>query len=210
MAPSLPPALVALAHPKDVLAGTLLFLQDEAADRCYFLEVGEVALRRIGRGGDEIEVARIEPGEWFGEAVMFAGQGFPVQATVVKASRVWEFRRRALGGALDPGVSGFFLGLLAQKCLGLNRRIQELTVMDARERVARYLLRLCPGGGCGGTGCRLSLPKKKVEIARELAMAPETLSRTLGQLEKDGFLVLTGTQVAVASCGRLRALAEAE
>jgi CRP-like cAMP-binding protein len=209
----LPPGLVGLARPRDVAPGSLLFLQGDPADRCYYLEAGEVALRKLARSGDEVEVGRIGPGDWFGEAVMFAGRGYPVSAHIVRPSRVLAVSRADIVGSSEPGVSGYFLGLLAQKCLGLNRRIEELTVMDARERVARYLLRLCPtsgGGVCAGSGCRLTLPHKKVDIARQLAMAPETLSRTLSLLERDGLLVGEGTRVAVASCAGLRAIAEDE
>jgi len=211
---TLPPALVGLGRRREVPQGTLLFLQDEPAERCFFLEIGEVALRRVSRSGDEVEVARIEPGEWFGEALLFAGRGYPVQATVVRLSRFLEFRRGAILSSLNPEVSVFFLSLLARKCLALNHRIQELTVMDARERVARFLLGLCPGraDGCPGgrQGCHFPLPKKKVEIALELGMAPETLSRALGQMEKDGYLKVAGSQVEVPSCGRLKSLIQAE
>lgn len=208
---SIPAALVPLSHHRDVSQGTLLFLQDEPADRCFFLEAGEVALRRVSRSGDEVEVARIEPGEWFGEAVLFAGRGFPVQAVVVRPSVVREFRRTTILSSLNPEVSQFFLGLLAQKCLGLNRRIEELTVMDARERLARFLLEHCPGGGRSPgaqDACQFPLPKKKVEIAMELGMAPETLSRALGQMEREGYLKVTGSQVEIPSCPRLQGLIE--
>ena len=207
---TLPPALVGLGHRRDATLGTLLFLQDDPADKCFYLEAGEIALRRVSRSGEEVEVARIEPGEWFGEAILFAGRGYPVQAVVVRPSRVLEFRRATILSSLDPEVSLFFLSLLARKCLALNHRIEELTVMGARERVARFLLGQCPGleAGCpGGLGaCRFPLPKKKVEIAMELGMAPETLSRALGQMERDGYLRVTGSQVEVPSCERLKNL----
>ena len=206
MSMPLPPALVPLARRREASQGTLLFLQDEPADRCYYLETGEVALRRVSRSGDEVEVARIEPGEWFGEAVLFAGRGFPVQATVVRPSGLLEFRRNTILSSLNPEVSQFFLTLLAQKCLGLNRRIEELTVMDARERVARFLLGLGPGTETGS----FPLPKKKVEIAKELGMAAETFSRSLAQLEKDGYLKVTGGQMEIPSWSRLRGLVQGE
>ena len=199
----LPPALVVLGRRRNVDQGTVLFLQEEPADRCFFLETGEVALRRVNRSGGEVEVTRIEPGEWFGEALVFAGRGFPVQATVVLPSRLVEFSKATLLASLNPEVSLFFLSLLAQKCLMLNRRIQELTVMDARERLARYILGLGPGS-------RVVLPKKKVEIARELGMAPETLSRTLGQMEKDGFWKVTGSEEDIPSILALQHLIEDE
>jgi len=207
---AIPPALAALGRERTVAAGAILFQQGAPADSCYLLEKGEIALRRISRSGDEVEVARISGGDWFGEAILFAASAFPAQAVVVRDSAIVEFRRSAVLAATDPSVCAFFLSLLARKCLALNRRIEELTIMDARERLARFVVGLCPGhrSGCPGgkEECSFPLPKKKREIAVELGMAPETLSRTLRQMEEEGYVRVKGARLEVPSCSRLQGL----
>jgi CRP/FNR family transcriptional regulator, dissimilatory nitrate respiration regulator len=209
---SMPAALAALGFRRTVTAATILFRQDERAESCFLLEKGEVALRRLSRSGDEVEIARIGEGEWFGEIILFAARAFPAQAVTVRDCTVLEFRRSVILSASDPAISSFFLSLLAHKCLALNHRIEELTIMDTRERVARFIIGLCPGrqASCvgGRMNCSFPFPKKKREIAIELGMAPETLSRALRQMEEEGYIKVKGAQVEIPSCANLQSLIE--
>jgi CRP/FNR family transcriptional regulator len=207
----LPPALAALGIPRHAAAGTILFAQDAPAESCFYLDSGEVALRRSSRSGEEVEIARIAPGGWFGETILFAALSYPAEAVAVRESELLEFGRKAVMSSRDPEVSSFFLGLLARKCLALNRRIEELTIMDARERLASYIIGLCPGRAAGCPGgrpgpCSFPLPKKKQEIAAELGMKPETLSRSLRQMEEEGLIKVSGSRLEVPSCSALMGL----
>jgi CRP/FNR family transcriptional regulator len=157
-----------------------------------------------------VEIARIGAGEWCGEVILFAESAYPAQAVAVLATTVVEFSRSDILRASDPGVQSFFLSLLANKCLKLNSRIEQLTIMDARQRLARYILGLCPGhaSGCvgGRADCHIPFPKKKREIAAELGMAPETLSRALRQLEDASLIKIDGPRIEIPSCDGLLGL----
>jgi CRP-like cAMP-binding protein len=208
----LPAALAALGRRREVSAGTVLFREGDRAESCFLLERGEVALRRVSRRGEEVEIARIAGGEWFGEVVLFSARDYPARAVAVKDGAVVEFSRSAVLSSPDREVAAFFLDLLARKCLALNRRIDQLTVMDARERLASYILGRCPGArsGCAGNGtaCVFALPAKKREIALELGMVPETLSRTFRQMEAEGLFKVRGPTIEIPSCARLRGILE--
>jgi CRP/FNR family transcriptional regulator, dissimilatory nitrate respiration regulator len=202
-----PAALLALGKPRPIAAGSILFAQGEEANRLFFLLSGEVALRRLSRLGDEIELTRIQPGQWFGEVVLFAARDYPAQARVTLCGEVLEFPKRDVLSAADRAISSFFLALLSRKCLRLNRRVEELTVMPARERLLRYLAKLCPSGG----PCSFILPAKKREIAAQLGIVPETLSRSFAQLAQAGLVFVRGERVDVPACERLwRALGDEE
>jgi CRP-like cAMP-binding protein len=208
----LPAALAALGLRREFPAGTVLFREGERAESCFLVERGEVALRRVSRRGEETEIARIAGGEWFGEAALFAARDYPARAVAVRDSAIVEFARSAVLSSPDREVPAFFLELLARKCLALNRRIDQLTVMDARERLASYILGRCPGAraGCAGDrkACVFALPAKKREIALELGMVPETLSRTFRQMEGEGLFKVRGSTIEIPSCSRLRGILE--
>jgi CRP-like cAMP-binding protein len=208
----LPAALAALGRRREFPAGAVLFREGERAESCFLLERGEVALRRVSRRGEEVEIARIAIGEWFGEAVLFSARDYPAQAVAIRDGAVVEFSRSAVLSSPDREVPAFFLDLLARKCLALNRRIDQLTVMDARERLASYILGRCPGAraGCAGDrkACVFALPAKKREIALELGMVPETLSRTFRQMEAEGLFRVRGPTIEIPSCARLRGILE--
>jgi CRP-like cAMP-binding protein len=206
----LPPGLSGLGRRRAIRAGTLLFQQGDPATSCLYVEEGEVSLRRVSGNGDEIEIARIGAGEWCGEVILFAEGAYPAQAIALRDGAALEFGRADILGAADMEVRSFFLGLLARKCLQLNKKIEQLAIMDTRERLPRYILGLCPGrdSGCQGglASCSFPFPKKKREIADELGMAPETLSRALRQFETDGLIKMDGHRIEIPSCDGLRRL----
>jgi CRP/FNR family transcriptional regulator len=178
----------------------------------YLIVSGEVAVVASGRDGDEIEVARIGQGNWLGEAVMIARAPYPSTARACADVEALAFPREALDGPMssDPGTARFLLGLLAAKCVGLNKRIEELTVMPARERLARHIVGLYPGGiaeRAPGVPCQVRLPRKKREMAALLGIAPETLSRVMRSLEEDGIIEVKASRILIRDCPRL--LAEA-
>jgi CRP/FNR family transcriptional regulator len=203
----LPPRLVGLGRRRVVPKGTLLFQQGAPAASCLFVENGEISIRRVSRAGDEVEIAKIGSGEWCGEVILFVESAYPAQAIAVQNATVVEFTRSDILGTPDQEVRTFFLALLANKCLKLNNRIEQLTIMDTRERLVRYIIGLCPGhaSGCPGgrTACSFHLPKKKREIAEELGMVPETLSRVLRQLEEEGLIKIDGSRIEIPSCDGL-------
>lgn len=206
-----PPASIrGLGRPQGIAKGGVLFTQGEAADRFYYLESGEVRLSKTGRDDSEVEISRIEAGHWFGEVVLFAARAYPASARAESDSRVLRFLSRDLSPLLsrDGEAAAFFLRLLAEKCLALTARLEELTVMPARERFLRYLFRLCGSAGkaCPARGpCAFALPKKKRAIAAELGIVPETLSRALKALEAEGLIGVQSSTVTVRDCARLRA-----
>lgn len=190
-------------------AGALIVCQGDPADRFFLVESGEVSLQKSNQEGGAIEISRIKAGQWFGEVMLFAAQAYPANAvaaceTELSVFRIGELRRLMES---DGAVPAFFLKLLADKCLALNRRLEELTVMPVRERFLRYLFRLCGSTGrpCPVQGpCSFSLPSKKREIATELGIVPETLSRAIRSLENEGLISVTASRVLVRDCARLR------
>lgn len=208
----LPQALLDLGLRRELPDGGCVFRQGDEARSCFYLERGEVLLRKLSRSGAEVEIGRLSEGDWFGEAVLFASGLYPADAFASKDCVLMEFRKEAIVPARDPSVATYFLCLLAGKCLSLNRRIEVLAIMDTRERLARFILSLCPGrfSGCegGGLACSVPLPRRKREIALELGMAPETLSRGLRQLEEEGLIRVRGMAVEIPSCSALMEVAE--
>jgi len=208
---SLPRSLAGLGRRRNAKAGVLLFQQGAPAASCLYVESGEISLRRISGSGEEIELTRVGPAQWCAEAIVFAGSSYPAQAVVVRDAAIVEYSKSEILGSPDMEVRAFFLGLLAEKCLRLTKRIEQLTIMDTRQRLAQYILGLCPGraAGCPGgrSACAFPFPKKKREIAEELGMAPETFSRALRQLEAEGRIRIDGARIEIPSCESLNDLA---
>jgi CRP-like cAMP-binding protein len=179
-----------------------LFLADEEARGFYYILTGEVRVFRMDDAGKELEIVRLRPGDFFGEAIAMLKGKFPAFARAAQDTDVLFFERQAVFTELEknPAVARFLVLLLARKCRVLNQRIETLGLRTVRQRLAQYLLSFCRGDET----CRLELPIKKVELARQLGTISETLSRNLRQLQEAGLIEVRKRQIFVKSSRRLR------
>jgi CRP/FNR family transcriptional regulator len=152
--------------------------------------------------GKEIEIVRLGPGDFLGEAILFAADAFPVFAQASKDSKVVFLAKTRLFSRLaeDPELARFFIELLARKCVVLNRRIEALGLQTVRQRLIQFLLTHCGGQ----QGCVVRLDMKKGELASLLGTIGETLSRNLKQLQDQGLVLVEGNTIHIRDCALLR------
>lgn len=179
-----------------------LFFQDEMADRFFLLLSGSVKLSRLSADGDEAVVSLVEPGQIFAEADMFASARYPLSAEAVEPTRVLVFTAEAFFRRMraDPEVAFRVVEALSQRIRGFVQQIEHLHVRSTPQRVASFLLTLCPETG---RDVRFELPFDKSLIARRLGMQPETFSRALAKLRKIG-VETHGAAVFVANTATLK------
>lgn len=124
-----------------------LFNAQDKADGFYYVESGEIRVFKMDEQGKEVEVARLDPGDFLGEAIVFVSPAFPFFAQAVKDSEVLFFDKETIFQKIeeDPTVAKFFLNLLARKCLTLSNRIESLGLRTVRQKLIQYLLSRCSG-----------------------------------------------------------------
>jgi CRP/FNR family transcriptional regulator len=200
--PALEGWLEKLGIPKRYPRGGLLFSAGDPGAGFHLIRSGEVRVFRMDDRGREIELVRTGPGEFVGEAVVFASVPYPAFAQAEKSTITLYFDRKAVLAAVgkNPEVAEFFLGLLARKCVILNDRLDQVGLQTVRQRLVRYLLSACSGE----RRCEVVLEMRKGDLARFLGTIGETLSRALSQLEKEGLIEVRGRRIAILDCGRLR------
>lgn len=187
-------------------AGQTLFEQQARAEHFFWLRRGQIKLYRLSRDGQEKVMGVVQPGQTFAEGVMFMDEPrYPVNADALQSSEVVAF---SAGGFLDVLSSSFpacrrLLGRMVERTRRHLDEIEALTLQNARLRVVGYLLRLVPRDAHGS--CRVTLPTRKVLIASQLSIQPETLSRTLRDLESKGLIEVAQQKVRIADVDALRA-----
>ena len=204
-----PDALAALfrdSSAQSLPVGTLLFSQDEPADRFYVLLSGWIKLFRLSEDGTEVVIAMMARAETFAEAAMFGSGRFPVCAEALTAIRVVALSALSFERTLrdHPAIVYAMLGSMSVRLRQLVREVEQLQSRSAPERVATFLLRACPEPADGRDSWDLDLPLHKAVIAKRLGMRPETFSRALAKLEAEGVRRREGG-VTITSLARLRA-----
>jgi CRP-like cAMP-binding protein len=148
---------------------TLLFLQGEEASRLFVVLEGSVRLFRSTPDGQDSTIALFGPGESLAEAAIFDSGRYPVDACVAEPARLLVVPAAGFLARLRENLD-LALNLLAAMSRHLRRlvaKIEQLSSNSALERVAKFLLRLCP---VDQGQAEIALPQDKVLIAARLNM----------------------------------------
>ncbi len=165
--------------------GTRLFAQGEPADRFYVVLDGWVKLYRDSPDGSECMVGLFSCGESFAEAAMFDREGFPVNGGVAEDARLLVFPAEPFLDTLHQhhGLTLNLLANLTGMLRALVMQLDQLTNQSTHQRLAAFLISLCPDDVARATIC---LPCDKMLIAGRLGMKPESFSRAMARLRAFG------------------------
>ncbi|HHJ17477.1 MAG TPA: Crp/Fnr family transcriptional regulator [Gammaproteobacteria bacterium] len=185
--------------------GQVLFEQQRPANEIFMLQSGQVKLMRISSEGQEKVIDLISPGNTFAEAIMFSGASvYPVTAAALCASRLLCFDTATYAGILHQSTDACFaiMAHLSRRQHWLISEIDRLTLHNATFRIIAYLLDQIPSTHLGTSEVNLNTPKHVV--ASRLSMTPETLSRTLSKLNRDGLIEIGEHSIILKDVGQLR------
>ncbi len=189
--------------------GERLFDHGQPAENFYWVKQGQIKLFRVSLEGDEKVIELVLPGQTFAEAVMFMErQDYPVSAEAVLDTELLAFDARSMVDILSQSTECCF-ALLATMSMRLRKQINEidkLTLHSATFRLVSYLLQQVPDGVLESPQVQLTTPKNV--IASRLSIKPETFSRIMSRLQRQGLVDVTGNQIVLHNLSGLRALVE--
>lgn len=198
--------LLSTARGRGYERGETVFLQGDKALSIFIVLDGWVKLYRIAPNGAEAVVGIFTKGSSFGEAVAFRRANYPVAAEAVTDCQLLHIDVEQLLRMMraDPDLSITLLAATFAHLHTLVGQIEQLKARTGAQRVAEFLLDLCP---CDEGACTVTLPYEKVLIAGRLGMKPESLSRAFGRLKEAGVTVRQNN-AAIADIETLRDFAE--
>lgn len=186
-------------------AGSMTLLPPDAAPAWWLLAQGDVAIGSWSRGG-LIETRTVLPGQWLDVASAWSG-ATSIETLECRTDVVlWALPLEALVRHPSDGLAHAMCGILARQVRRLTERGSELAIKDVLARVARWLLRQTPE--LRGDAALITLHESKRAIAQQLAMASETLSRTLRRLVELGLIDMNGYELVLRDVHGLQAVAQ--
>jgi CRP-like cAMP-binding protein len=199
--------IVKTAQAIQLSESSVLFEQGTELSDLYLLVSGAIKLQRLAPNGDEKVIEIIRPGQTFAEAVLFfGGSQYPVSAVTVKSSIVVGIKAETYLKLLNTSnrLCINLLGKLSQRLHWMLNEVDRLTLHNATFRLVDYLLSDISENDNERVGVTLDAPKHV--IASRLSIKPETLSRTLKELAKQGLIHMNGTEIELVDIDRLRQL----
>ncbi len=182
-----------------------LFERGEHAERFYFLCSGQVKLFQVSAEGYEKIFEIIQPGQTFAEAIMFMEQHqYPVSVEAIVASELYSFDMRVFRNILKESNETCFrlMNTMSKRLHSRISEINSLALQNATYRLVNYLLDQIPDGSTEQPDIHL-ITQKSV-IASRLSIQPETFSRILSRLIKNGIISVSRQDISVHNVKGLR------
>jgi len=156
--------------------GNILFYEGDTPTHFYILISGEVKLYKINEKAGEIVLHHFCAPTMIAEMAVIEQINFPATAEFLSDGAIATIEKDEFYALLEtePKLSIAIIKSLNRKIKTLEQTINSNLVYDSTKRVANYILKFP----------QKFQKSKKVELAKELNMAPETLSRVITKFKK--------------------------
>lgn len=190
-----------------VPAGSILYTAGSPRDTIYALRAG-IAQVSIERNGATHVVRFLLPGDAAGLDA-FAGGVHENEVASLEDCEVCVIptHRVEITGKNHEATCALLRTLLARQLAGGEQHAAMLAQLDARQRVARFLLELSRRWAERGySPAHFRLPMGRRAIGQHLALTTETVSRVLSDFHAHGWVGLPWREVRILQPDRLEAL----
>jgi CRP-like cAMP-binding protein len=188
----------------------VVYLPGDRAFGVHFLVSGRVKVSKVTRDGKELTLAYRTGGDFFGESCLLEGGPREEMAEAMEASVTAEVERSVFDKVLlgAPEVAYQFSRSMIARRRELESKVEQLIFKDVGSKLAELLLRLGSEHGIENKrGLVLGVKITHQEMANLIGSTRETVSLTLSQFKRKGFIETEGRKVILADREGLRALA---
>jgi CRP-like cAMP-binding protein len=191
-------------------SGEIAFTRHQPAKHLVAVLKGSVGLG-LARDDEPFHLERTVHGpHWLDPASAWLGGRYAQDARAVSEAWLIDLplnRMRELMAAQPAMVERMLKGV-AQEVHSLTGMTHDLMHKDAEHRLAIWLLQHCQPEDKACRELSISLKERKRDIAAQLAITPETLSRMMRQLNRKGVIEVQGYSIKVLDLPALKALAQ--
>lgn len=173
-----------------------VFFEGDAGDGFYMVVTGKVKIFKISPEGKEYILHISGPGEMIAEAPVFHGHPFPANAETLVESSLLFFPRDLFVQLVHktPSIAINMLGSLSMRLRRFANQIEGLSLKEVPARLAGYLLYLMDEQNGQDV---IELGISKGQLASLLGTIPETLSRILTKMSKEGLIEVEGRTIRI-------------
>lgn len=183
----------------------VIVTEGDPAGMLGFILKGSVEIQKSYSNGHILTIARLQPGQTFGEAVLFTKTSkYPATVMTSEPSEILFIAKAELLKlfAIDSEINALFLENLSERLVLLNQKIEVLSLGSLRQRIAFDLLRERKKQ----KNDRIALPYSKRIWAEHLNAARPSLSREIGIMRDLGWLSYKGTHFELLNVTELEKL----
>ena len=195
---------------REIRRRQVVYLPGDPGDAVYFVNGGRLKVSKVTRDGKELTLAYRVPGEIFGELCLVEGGPREEMAEAMENALISVVDRAVFEQILvkEGAMGARLVKVVARRRRDVENKIEQLIFKDVNAKLAELLLRLGDEYGTEDSrGTLVSLKITHQEMANLIGSTRETVSLTLSQFKKRGFIHSEGRKVIIADRDGLKALA---
>jgi CRP-like cAMP-binding protein len=159
--------------------GETVFTAGDPADKLYVIQAGEIEIAREGANAARV-VARLGPGDFFGELGVVLGKPCNTRAVAVRSTRLLELDRETLESMCleQPEIAIRLLRVVVSRLIEAEARLAVMGVDDLLRSVVRGLVRRAEPDSEAG----IRIPTSLQQLAEDAGLSMLETHRGLHQL----------------------------
>ena len=170
--------------------GELIYTQGSLALSLCIVNTGRVKLFATSPEGREQVLRLLNPGDFFGEGVLFAEQNLATSAQALGPTKVCRIDKREAEDILrrNPDIAYRVIAELNLRLLQAEAQIELLGTRSTQQRIVTLLLNLREEQGSD----EIDLPLNREGLANLTGMTLENFSRKVSELQQQGLITPLG------------------
>jgi CRP/FNR family transcriptional regulator/CRP/FNR family cyclic AMP-dependent transcriptional regulator len=183
--------LLNAAEKKKYRKNKVIFFEDEFGDVFFLIISGKIKVTKISPDGHEIILSILKEGDFFGEMSLLDNEPRSATAIALDDSELIVLRQENFLSILyqNKVLLRKLLSVLSQRLRKADKKIADLALLKVQGRVAQLILDLAKkdGEALKDGSISIAVPSKK-EIAGMVGASRETVSRSMNELKRKGYI----------------------
>ena len=195
--------LLGHTHKKSHPAKSVIIHEGDDSESLYYIIEGSVSVQAESESGEEIILAQLNAGDFFGESGLFdindedAKRSAWVHARttcVIAEISHQQFRKIV---AEDPTVMFLLTGQLFSRLRKTSLKVRDLIFLDVKGRIAHVLLELSKEPDAMTHPEGMQIKSTRQDLAKMVGCSREMAGRVLKELEDDELISAHGKTIVV-------------
>ena len=167
-----------------VKKGEQIYAMDDQVDSLFVIHSGLVKIYRLSDTGKEQVIRVLRPGDFLGELALFSHSPMGDYGEALETSTMCVIEGAKLKGLMGkyPTIAFKILEELSQRLEKTEQLLEDISLHSVERRLAQTLLDLSAGTN------QIDLEMSKRDLASQMGMTQETLSRKLSAFQEAGLI----------------------
>lgn len=183
--------LMAAAKRRTFRSGEVIFHRDDLGQVLYMIKEGKVKICIISPDGQEISLAVLGKGEYFGEFSLLDSLPRSADAIALEKVECYTLQRSDFHNAImkNPKIAIKVMESLTKRLRNTDEMVEDLIFLDVYGRVAKKLLELADAHGVKTEqGVRIDVRLTQQELASMVGASRESVNKVMGYFTEKDFI----------------------